>query len=356
MIFFLKLPRIEQNFFTFVDNIINMEDNTEYTQPVSGFESRIDMGELSQSLERIKSEIAKVIVGQESMVEHLLAALLANGHVIIEGVPGVAKTITAKLLAKTIDIGFSRIQFTPDLMPSDILGTSVFNVKTSEFEFKKGPIFSNFILIDEINRSPAKTQAALFEVMEERQITMDGIRYEMEAPFMVVATQNPIEHDGTYRLPEAQLDRFLFKIEVKYPTLNQEIEIISNQHKTKSNDKTQVVNKVISGEQLKKYQDIVKNIVVEPHLIEYIAKITIATRENQFLYLGASPRASLALLNASKAFAAIRGRDFVTPEDIKEASYAVLRHRIAVSPEREMEGLSTDEVIRQILEGIEIPR
>jgi methanol dehydrogenase regulatory protein len=333
-----------------------MEDNTEYTQPVSGFQSRIDMGELSQSLERIKSEIAKVIVGQESMVEHLLAALLANGHVIIEGVPGVAKTITAKLLAKTIDIGFSRIQFTPDLMPSDILGTSVFNVKTSEFEFKKGPIFSNFILIDEINRSPAKTQAALFEVMEERQITMDGIRYEMEAPFMVVATQNPIEHEGTYRLPEAQLDRFLFKIEVKYPTLNQEIEIISNQHKTKSNDKTQVVNKVISGEQLKKYQDIVKNIVVEPHLIEYIAKITIATRENQFLYLGASPRASLALLNASKAFAAIRGRDFVTPEDIKEASYAVLRHRIAVSPEREMEGLSTDEVIRQILEGIEIPR
>ena len=356
MIFFLKLPRIEQNFFTFVDNIINMEDNTEYTQPVSGFQSRIDMGELSQSLERIKSEIAKVIVGQESMVEHLLAALLANGHVIIEGVPGVAKTITAKLLAKTIDIGFSRIQFTPDLMPSDILGTSVFNVKTSEFEFKKGPIFSNFILIDEINRSPAKTQAALFEVMEERQITMDGIRYEMEAPFMVVATQNPIEHEGTYRLPEAQLDRFLFKIEVKYPTLNQEIEIISNQHKTKSNDKTQAVNKVISGEQLKKYQDIVKNIVVEPHLIEYIAKITIATRENQFLYLGASPRASLALLNASKAFAAIRGRDFVTPEDIKEASYAVLRHRIAVSPEREMEGLSTDEVIRQILEGIEIPR
>ena len=356
MIFFLKLLRIEQNFFTFVDNIINMEDNTEYTQPVSGFESRIDMGELSQSLERIKSEIAKVIVGQESMVEHLLAALLANGHVIIEGVPGVAKTVTAKLLAKTIDIGFSRIQFTPDLMPSDILGTSVFNVKTSELEFKKGPIFSNFILIDEINRSPAKTQAALFEVMEERQITMDGIRYEMEAPFMVVATQNPIEHEGTYRLPEAQLDRFLFKIEVKYPTLNQEIEIINNQHKTKSNDKTQAVNKVISGEQLKKYQDIVKNIVVEPHLIEYIAKITIATRENQFLYLGASPRASLALLNASKAFAAIRGRDFVTPEDIKEASYAVLRHRIAVSPEREMEGLSTDEVIRQILEGIEIPR
>ena len=333
-----------------------MEDNTEYTQPVSGFQSRIDMGELCQSLERIKSEIAKVIVGQESMVEHLLAALLANGHVIIEGVPGVAKTVTAKLLAKTIDIGFSRIQFTPDLMPSDILGTSVFNVKTSEFEFKKGPIFSNFILIDEINRSPAKTQAALFEVMEERQITMDGIRYEMEAPFMVVATQNPIEHEGTYRLPEAQLDRFLFKIEVKYPTLSQEIEIISNQHKTKSNDKMQAVNKVISGEQLKKYQDIVKNIVVEPHLIEYIAKITIATRENQFLYLGASPRASLALLNASKAFAAIRGRDFVTPEDIKEASYAVLRHRIVVSPEREMEGLSTDEVIRQILEGIEIPR
>lgn len=320
------------------------------------FYSRINMSELRESLERIKAEIGKVIIGQESMVEHLLAALLSNGHVLIEGVPGVAKTITAKLLAKTIDVGFSRIQFTPDLMPSDILGTSVYNVKNSEFEFKKGPIFSSFILIDEINRSPAKTQAALFEVMEERQITMDGTRYEMQEPFLVVATQNPIEHEGTYRLPEAQLDRFLFKIEVKYPNLQEEISIIKNQHESKLQDKTEVVQKVVSAEQLKEYQRLVKDIIIEEHLLEYIAKITVNTRENQFLYLGASPRASLALMTASKAFAAIRGRDFVTPEDIKEASYAVLRHRVVVSPEREMEGLTADEIIRQILESIEIPR
>lgn len=320
------------------------------------FESRIDMIELRKSLDNVKAEIAKVIVGQENMVEHLLAALLSNGHVLIEGVPGVAKTITAKLLAKTIDVGFSRIQFTPDLMPSDILGTSIFNVKNSEFEFKQGPIFSNFILIDEINRSPAKTQAALFEVMEERQITMDGTQYTMEEPFLVVATQNPIEHEGTYRLPEAQLDRFLFKINVGYPTLENEIAIIRNQHESKKEDKTEGVNKVITAQQLKNYQHLVKEIIVESQLIEYIAKIIVNTRENQFLYLGASPRASLALLTASKAFAALRGRDFVTPEDIKEASYAVLRHRVIVSPEREMEGLTADEIIRQILEGIEIPR
>ncbi|MFP7657052.1 MULTISPECIES: AAA family ATPase [Chryseobacterium] len=320
------------------------------------FQSRIDMIELRVSLEKVKAEISKVIVGQESMIEHLLAALLSNGHVLIEGVPGVAKTITAKLLAKTIDVNFSRIQFTPDLMPSDILGTSVFSVKNSEFEFKKGPIFSNFILIDEINRSPAKTQAALFEVMEERQITMDGIRYTMEEPFLVVATQNPIEHEGTYRLPEAQLDRFLFKINVGYPNLEQEVLIIKNQHESRTEDKTEAVGRVITAQQLKNYQQLVKEIIVEAQLMEYIAKIIVNTRENQFLYLGASPRASLALLTASKAFAALRGRDFVTPEDIKEASYAVLRHRVIVSPEREMEGLSADEIIRQILEGIEIPR
>ena len=321
-----------------MENIENEHPETPATQ----FQSRIDMTELRESLEKIKAEIGKVIVGQESMIEHLLAALLSNGHVLIEGVPGVAKTITAKLLAKTISVDFSRIQFTPDLMPSDILGTSVFNMKTSEFEFKKGPIFSNFILIDEINRSPAKTQAALFEVMEERQITMDGTRYAMELPFLVVATQNPIEQEGTYRLPD--------------PNLEQEITIIQNQHQDKSSDKTVAINTVISGEQLKRFQNLVKEIIVEPHLIEYIAKLVINTRENQFLYLGASPRASLALLTASKAFAAIRGRDFVTPEDIKEASYAVLRHRVMVSPEREMEGLTTDEIIRQILENIEIPR
>lgn len=328
----------------------------QYQDKAPEFQSRLDMADLRNNLERVKAEIGKVIIGQENMIEHLLVALLSNGHVLIEGVPGVAKTISAKLLAKTISVDFSRIQFTPDLMPSDILGTSVFNVKEADFQYKKGPIFSSFILIDEINRSPAKTQSALFEVMEERQITMDGVKYQMEEPFLVVATQNPIEHEGTYRLPEAQLDRFLFKIEVGYPNLEQEIEIIKNQHNNRLEDKTDVVQTVISGQQLKQYQQLVKEIIVEQNLLEYIAKIIVNTRENQFLYLGASPRASLALLTASKAFAAIRGRDFVTPEDIKEASFAVLRHRIIVSPEREMEGLTADEIIRQILESIEVPR
>ncbi|AQX87077.1 MoxR family ATPase [Elizabethkingia bruuniana] len=320
------------------------------------FQSRIDMTALKNSLDRVKSEINKVIVGQDSMIEHLLVALLSNGHVLIEGVPGVAKTITAKLLAKTIAVDFSRIQFTPDLMPSDILGTAVFNAKTTEFEFKKGPIFSNFILIDEINRSPAKTQAALFEVMEERQITMDGRKYIMEEPFLVIATQNPIEQEGTYRLPEAQLDRFLFKVNVGYPTPEQEVQIIKNQHQLKVDDKTEQVQAVLTAEELKTYQTLIKDIIVEENLLEYIARIVVNTRENPFLYLGASPRASLALLTASKGFAAINGRDFVTPDDIKEAAVAVLRHRVIVTPEREMEGLGVEEVIKQILESIEIPR
>lgn len=320
------------------------------------FSSRIDLAPLRDGLERVKNEIKKVIVGQDDMVEHLLVALLSNGHVLLEGVPGVAKTITAKLLAKTLSVDFSRIQFTPDLMPSDILGTSVFNLKNSDFEFKKGPIFSNFILIDEINRSPAKTQAALFEVMEERQVSIDSHTYPMQLPFLVIATQNPIEQEGTYRLPEAQLDRFLFKIKVGYPNLAQEIDIIQREQALKNHKKLDEVQQVLSGEDLLRFQAQVKEILVEPHLIEYIAKIVVNTRENPFLYLGASPRASLALLIAAKGFAGIRGRDFVTPEDIKHAANAVLRHRVIISPEREMEGLSTDEIIRQILENIEIPR
>ncbi|MDQ8748900.1 magnesium chelatase [Elizabethkingia miricola] len=335
-------------------NPIPESTSTELQNPE--FQSRIDMTALKNSLDRVKAEINKVIVGQDSMIEHLLVALLSNGHVLIEGVPGVAKTITAKLLAKTIAVDFSRIQFTPDLMPSDILGTAVFNAKTTEFEFKKGPIFSNFILIDEINRSPAKTQAALFEVMEERQITMDGRKYIMEEPFLVIATQNPIEQEGTYRLPEAQLDRFLFKVNVGYPTPEQEVQIIKNQHQLKVDDKTEQVQAVLTAEELKTYQTLIKDIIVEENLLEYIARIVVNTRENPFLYLGASPRASLALLTASKGFAAINGRDFVTPDDIKEAAVAVLRHRVIVTPEREMEGLGVEEVIKQILESIEIPR
>ncbi|WP_348824121.1 AAA family ATPase [Flavobacterium aestuarii] len=320
------------------------------------FQSRINLEPLLLSINAIKNELATVIVGQNKMIDQLLVAILSNGHVLLEGVPGVAKTITAKLLSKTLNIGFSRIQFTPDLMPSDILGTSVFDLKKSEFEFKKGPIFSNLILIDEINRAPAKTQAALFEVMEERQITIDGSTYILDTPFLVIATQNPIEQEGTYRLPEAQLDRFLFKIAIDYPKIDEEIAIIQREHSLQNHGKLDNIKTLLSSAEIKQYQTLVKQIIVEQNLLEYIAKIVVNTRENAFLYLGASPRASIAILNAAKGFAAIRGRDFVTPEDIKEAAIPVLQHRVIVTPEREMEGITSIEIIKQILESVEIPR
>ncbi|CAN1532358.1 COG0714 MoxR-like ATPases [Flavobacteriaceae bacterium] len=333
------------------------ETNTiENTNENVNFQSRINLQPLLESINAIKQELGTVIVGQSKMIDQLLVAILSNGHVLLEGVPGVAKTITAKLLSKTLNIGFSRIQFTPDLMPSDILGTSVFDLKKSEFEFKKGPIFSNLILIDEINRAPAKTQAALFEVMEERQITIDGSTYILDTPFLVIATQNPIEQEGTYRLPEAQLDRFLFKIAIDYPKIDEEIMIIQREHSLQNHGKLDNIKTLLSSEQIKHFQTLVKQIIVEQNLLEYIAKIVINTRENAFLYLGASPRASIAILNAAKGFAAIRGRDFVTPEDIKEAAIPVLQHRIIVTPEREMEGISSIEIIKQILESVEIPR
>ncbi|NJB81548.1 AAA family ATPase [Wenyingzhuangia aestuarii] len=318
------------------------------------FSNRIDLTELHQGINTIKQEISKVIVGQKHMVNLLLTALLCEGHVLIEGVPGVAKTVTAKLLAKTLAIDYQRIQFTPDLMPSDVLGTSIFDLKKSEFEFKKGPIFSNLILIDEINRAPAKTQAALFEVMEEQQVTIDGTKYNLASPYFVVATQNPVDQEGTYRLPEAQLDRFLFKITVDYPNLTDEIEIINREHQA-TQPKLDFVSESISKEQILAYQQLAKQVIVEPNLIKYIADIVVSTRSNSFLYLGASPRASIALLKASKAFAAINGRDFVTPEDIKQIAVPVLQHRVIVTPEREMEGITAAQIINDSIQSTEIP-
>ncbi|WP_067149545.1 AAA family ATPase [Pseudotamlana agarivorans] len=342
------------------DYLPNQENSTVSTSQTEAnnlqFQNRLDLSALQASVQNIKAEIGKVIVGQTDMIDMLIASLLAKGHSLIEGVPGVAKTVTAKLLAKSLSVDFSRIQFTPDLMPSDILGTSIFNLKNSEFEFKKGPIFSNMILIDEINRSPAKTQAALFEVMEEQQITIDGHQYALDAPFMVLATQNPVEQEGTYRLPEAQLDRFLFKIDVDYPNLEEEIEIISREHLLQDKAKTDEITSFLTASQIIGYQNLVTQVIVEKHLINYIAQIIVATRSNQFLYLGASPRASIAILKASKAFAAMTGRDFVTPEDIKRAAVPVLHHRVIVTPEREMEGVSSKQIIKQIIENVEIPR
>ncbi len=320
------------------------------------FEQRIDINTLNNAVINIRNEISKVIVGQHKMVDLLLIALLCDGHVLIEGVPGVAKTLTAKLLAKIINTNFSRIQFTPDLMPSDVLGTSVFNPKEAQFEFKRGPIFSNIILIDEINRAPAKTQSALFEVMEERQVTIDGITHPMDFPFLVIGTQNPIEQEGTYRLPEAQLDRFLFKIVISYPTIEEEINILMNQQSVAQNTLLKNVQQLVSPAQISEYRSITNQVIIDPKLVEFIAKIVNETRNNSSLYLGASPRASLAILRSAKANAAIMGRDFVTPEDIIEMAAPVMRHRIILTPEKEMEGFTADELINDVISKIDVPR
>ena len=321
------------------------------------FENKTNITPVFDTMVRLKQEIAKVIVGQEEAVELLLAGVLADGHVLLEGVPGVAKTLTAKLLARCVDVDFSRIQFTPDLMPSDVMGTNIYNPKTAEFEFRKGPVFGNIILIDEINRAPAKTQAALFEVMEERKITIDGHSYKLEHPFMVIATQNPVEHEGTYQLPEAQLDRFAFKINVDYPELDDEVEILKrHQTNTTMHDLMGQVGKILSKDELQNLRELVRAISVDENIMRYIAQIIHATRENHDLYLGASPRASVTLLNTSKALATLRGRDFVTPDDVVFLAPAVLRHRIQLTPEKEMEGSSPEDVIEQIIKDIEVPR
>lgn len=320
------------------------------------FEQRINLEELNKAMFNLQSEIQKIIVGQTDMVRLIMVAILANGHVLIEGVPGVAKTLTARLVAKCLKTGFSRIQFTPDLMPSDVLGTNIFNPGTGQFEFKRGPVFSNIILIDEINRAPAKTQAALFEVMQEQQVTMDGITHIMQDPFMVIATQNPIEQEGTYRLPEAQLDRFLFKIIVPYPHEAEEVNILQRFHQFTGDNVLNIVEPVISDEQVIQLRQLIKHIVVEEKLIHFIAKIAVTTRKDKAIYLGASPRATIAILNAAKAFAALSGRDFVIPDDVIYVAKPVLRHRIILTPEKEMEGTPEDEVIEKIIHSIEVPR
>lgn len=320
------------------------------------FEQRTDLTALNQGVMSIRNEIRKVIVGQDEMVKLILAALLAEGHVLIEGVPGVAKTLTAKLVARSVDSDFSRIQFTPDLMPSDVLGTPVFNPKEASFEFKRGPIFSNIVLVDEINRAPAKTQSALLEIMEERQASVDGRTYPMEIPFMVLATQNPVEQEGTYRLPEAQLDRFLFKIVVPYPSESEEIAILNLFHQMGNTQVMDMIKPVLNEHQIIALRQQIKSIRIDERLLQFIAKLIHQTRNHKSIYLGASPRASLAIMNASKAIAAMQGRDFVTPEDIREVVIPVLRHRIILAPDKEMEGITEEEVIKQIIQGMDVPR
>ena len=316
----------------------------------------LDLDRVRGAADAIRQQIGRVLVGQENRVTLLLAALLADGHVLIEGVPGVAKTLTARLLARTLSVDFARIQFTPDLMPADILGTSVFDPRSTAFSFRKGPIFAQLVLIDEINRAPAKTQAALFEVMEERQVTADGTTYPLGPPFLVVATQNPIEHEGTYRLPEAQLDRFLFKIDVGYPSLDEEVLILETLAGVAPAARVAEIAPVLAADELAAVRGLVRQVHVEGALLRYVATIVHTTRSHAMLYLGASPRASLGIVAAARALAALSGRDFVTPEDVQEVAYPVLRHRIALTPEQEMEGTRPDDAIRNVLDRIEVPR
>ena len=332
-----------------------MEQQNEWSQLESGREA-LDLQALQQQVEAIRHEIHKVIVGQNELINLLLAGLFTRGHVLIEGVPGIAKTLTVNLLAKTLNLNFKRIQFTPDLMPADVTGTSVYNTKSNDFEFKKGPIFSNIVLIDEINRAPAKTQAALFEVMEEQQVTIDGLTYQLESPFMVMATQNPIEQEGTYKLPEAQQDRFLFRVKINYPSLEEEIEIITRFEGDFNQLAIKEVNQVLNSDAIVKCQTLVEKVFIKESLIRYIAEIIHHTRNTKDLVLGASPRASMAIVKTAKALAAIQGRDFVTPDDIQYAAFPVLNHRVILSPEKEMEGFDVKSILQELFLNIEVPR
>jgi MoxR-like ATPase len=315
-----------------------------------------EVEEIAMLLSKVKNEVGKVLIGQEELVDMLLIALLSGGNVLLEGVPGIAKTLAARALAKTISTDFSRIQFTADLMPADILGTTVFNMKDSEFEFRSGPIFSNIILIDEVNRAPAKTQAALIEVMEERQVTTEGKTYPMSFPFFIIATQNPVEQEGTYKLPEAQMDRFLFRLKMDYPSLEVEKSILMRYRDDFGGRQEDSLEAVVGTDELQRAQGLVEKVFIKDELIDYLARIVLATRNNGDLYLGASPRASLSILKAAKAMALINGRNYVTPDDIKAVAYPVLNHRIILSHEREMEGLDSKALISALIDEIDVPR
>lgn len=314
---------------------------------------RTDLSDFSEKISALRQAISQVVVGQDHVVSHLLAAILADGHVLIEGVPGVAKTLLARLVAHLIDAPFGRIQFTPDLMPSDVLGTSVFNVKTQEFTFHAGPIFKQVLLVDEVNRAPAKTQAALFEVMEERQATIDGVTHPMDALFTIIATQNPVEQEGTYKLPEAQLDRFLVKLTMGYPSQEEEFEILRRHQQSNLLDLTSV-SPVITHDELLTLRELMKTVIVDDAVMHYICDITQLTRNTRSIYLGASPRAAVALLRMAKATALISGRDFVTPDDVKQVAPAVLAHRLILTAEAEMEGLTTERAVERLLEAAKV--
>ena len=317
---------------------------------------RTDLTQFAEKIQQLRDSISQVIVGQEQTVDLVLTAILANGHVLIEGVPGVAKTLLARLVSRLIDTRFSRIQFTPDLMPSDVLGTTVFNMKTQSFDFHPGPVFADIVLVDEINRAPAKTQAALFEVMEERQVTIDGESHRMGDIYTVLATQNPVEQEGTYKLPEAQTDRFLMKITMGYPTADEEVTVLERHQQNAAFTRLEIVQPVITHDELLALRRQLNGVFVEPSLLRYIVGIVQQTRQSKAVFLGASPRASVAMLNASKAYALLQGRDFVTPDDIQFVTPSILQHRLLLTAEAEMEGHTPLKVARRLMDKVEVPK
>lgn len=319
-------------------------------------QERINLEQFAEKMNALRQNIGRVIVGQEETVDLVLTAILADGHVLIEGVPGVAKTLLARLIARLVDTRFSRIQFTPDLMPSDVLGTTVFNMKTQSFDFHPGPVFADVVLVDEINRAPAKTQAALFEVMEERQVTIDGETHRMGDVYTIIATQNPVEQEGTYKLPEAQTDRFLMKITMGYPSIDEEVAILERHHANATFVKLDDVKPVITHDELLQLRQMMQKVFVEPSLLRYIASIVQLSRQSKAIFLGASPRASVAMLQASKAYALQQGRDFVTPDDIKQVTPSILQHRLILNAEAEMEGHTPLKVAQRLIEKVEVPK
>jgi MoxR-like ATPase len=319
-------------------------------------ESRTDLTLFAERIDLLRQQISQVIVGQQENIDLLLTSILAGGHVLIEGVPGVAKTLMARLLSRLIDARFSRVQFTPDLMPSDVLGTNVFNMKTSDFDFHAGPVFADIVLVDEINRAPAKTQAALFEVMEERQVTIDGTTHRMDPLYTILATQNPVEQEGTYKLPEAQTDRFMMKVVVGYPTPDEEVDILRRHHENTRLTALDDIKPVVTKDELLQMRQTLQQVFVDEALLRYIAAIILQTRQSKAIFLGASPRASVALLQASKAYALLQGRDFITPDDVRMLAPSILQHRIQLTAEAEMEGMTPLKAIGRLIEKVEVPK
>jgi MoxR-like ATPase len=313
---------------------------------------------VNETYRALREELSKVIFGQDEVIDFALAALFSCGHLILEGPPGVAKTLTVRTLAATLDLSYRRIQMTPDLLPTDITGSSIYRDDTHAFEFRPGPVFANFVLADEINRSSARTQSALLEAMQELQVTYDGQTYKLPEPFLVFATQNPIEQEGTYPLPLAQLDRFMFKVRVNYPPAADERRVLEQHHATSglSSPERFMVSKIMSAERILETRSVIRKTAVRAEVIDYVQRLVQATRQHDSLTVGASPRAGLMLLMAAKSLAWFAERDFVIPDDVKTAVLPALRHRVVLSPTAELEGTTTDNVLYEILEMVEVPR